>query len=512
MPFSAITSGWLLLAAVIICSTRHVEGQPEEPVRYRLVEGAPNGTRVGNLFSDSGIRRKYSKEVVHLLNFRLLSQPPIPLSIGVTDAVLKTSGSIDREAIASCRQRIACNVSIDVAVQPFAYFRIIKVVIEVLDVNDNPPKFGPSHHSLLTISESASIGSTFLLPSATDPDSPRNGVRRYELHPARTKKNANGDIDKFGLRVTPKLDGFLDVRLLLRQKLDRETVDEYQLTLVVYDGGEPSLSDSINVTIRVLDANDNEPMFGMSVYEVRVPENTAPGTRILTVSATDADITGNAQLTYGLSARGCTSCGNTFVVDNKTGHVYITDQLDREMHAEYQLIVTAEDAPLGAPEVHTVDVTVHVTVDDINDNAPRIVVNTLAATDTSLVHIKENSEIGIFVAHVTVSDPDAESNGIVNCTLSDADSGGRRDGLGVGLPSFDLVRQPLQPAHQRSEADYQLVTSGLTLDREVKDEYNVSVVCRDNGLPVGLSSTKYIRVIVDDENDNVPIFDMAVSK
>ena len=160
--------------------------------------------------------------------------------------------------------------------------------------------------------------------------------------------------------------------------------------------------------------------------------------------------------------------------------------------------------------VHTVDVTVHVTVDDVNDNAPRIVVNTLAAADTSLVHVRENAEIGIFVAHVTVSDPDAESNGIVNCTISDAESVSRQ-GRGARA-SFELVPQPLQPAHQRSEADYQLITSGLPLDRELIDEYNVSVVCRDNGLPVGQNSTKYIRVIVDDENDNAPVFTLTVSK
>lgn len=222
MLISALTSARLLVVAIIACTSRHVVCQPEEPVRYRLVEGAPNGTRVGNLFVDSGIRRKYPKEVVHQLNFRFVSQPPIPLSIGTADAVLKTSGVIDRESIASCRQQVKCDVSIDVAVQPFAYFRIIKVVIEVLDVNDNPPKFGPSQHSLLTISESASVGATFLLPSATDPDSPRHGIRRYELHSAYAKKNSNNDVDKFGLRVTPKLDGFFDVRLLLRQKLDRE--------------------------------------------------------------------------------------------------------------------------------------------------------------------------------------------------------------------------------------------------------------------------------------------------
>ena len=84
-----------------------------------------------------------------------------------------------------------------------------------MDVNDNSPRFDTvaSGHTLLSILESAAVGSTFLLPSATDPDSPSFGVHRYDIA---------SDSNKFGLSVTKKLDGFLDVRLRLREKLDRE--------------------------------------------------------------------------------------------------------------------------------------------------------------------------------------------------------------------------------------------------------------------------------------------------
>jgi len=84
----------------------------------------------------------------------------------------------------------------------------------------------------MSVSESASVGTSFLLPSATDLDSPRYGVQRYQLLNAQKQ---------FSLRVTNKLDGFLDVRLVLRRRLDRETTDLYRLILAAFDGGQPAL-------------------------------------------------------------------------------------------------------------------------------------------------------------------------------------------------------------------------------------------------------------------------------
>ena len=159
-----------------------------------------------------------------------------------------------------------------------------------MDVNDNSPRFGTeaSGHFVISILESAAIGSTFLLPSATDPDSPSFGVHRY---------NIESDSNNFGLSVTKKLDGFLDVRLRLRERLDRELRHEYKLRLIAFDGGHPARSDSINVTVRVLDANDNDPMFEMQTYEVTIVETDAAigssafGRRPITrVRATDPDL------------------------------------------------------------------------------------------------------------------------------------------------------------------------------------------------------------------------------
>jgi|SRR6218665_1142967 len=261
--------------------------QTENAVRYPVSEHLPTGSKIANLVVDSGLKRKYPKEIIQQLEFRFLAEPPIPISLGPFDGIIRTKGAIDRDTMPLCRQRESCEVNLDVTVQPVAYFRIIKVTLDIQDINDNPPRFGESHHAFIPILESASIGSTFLLPSATDPDSPLNGVQRYQLIP---------DSKKFNLKVTPKLDGFLDVRLQLKERLDRETEDEYLLRLIAFDGGQPPKTDAINVTVRVLDSNDNDPVFLQDSYEVFIVENMPLNSVILRVSAADADIGANGQV------------------------------------------------------------------------------------------------------------------------------------------------------------------------------------------------------------------------
>ena len=479
----------LRLLTLVVMATRDVIAQPQEALRYRVMENVRVGTKIGNVVIDSGLRRQHPHAVLRQLRFRFLTRSSLPVDIGYTDGVIITTSEVDREALTSCRQQVTCDVTVDVTVQPVMYFRIIKVILEVLDVNDNAPKFGESSHDVLSISESASVGATFLLPSATDADSPQFGVSRYELLTS---------YKQFGLRVTPKLDGFLDVRLVLRRRLDRETTQVFHLRLAAFDGGQPALHDVVNVTVNVLDSNDNDPMFERSRYKLRLPEDLPVHTRILTVRATDADQRANDRLLYGMTRQSRQELGDVFTVDNRTGNVYVIGQLDRETTSEYHVIVTAEDAPPGTPEAHTVDVTVHVIVEDVNDNAPHIVFNTLSAADASIAHVSENSVSGSFVAHVTASDADVGRNALVNCVLTDhADN-----------RLFKLVPRPFQ--HVQAEADYQLMTSHRSADRETRWRFNVTVSCSDSGSPSSLTSYKSLAVYITDDNDNVPTFTSQV--
>ena len=230
-----------------------VAADESSQLRYRIDEEVPRGTRVGNLVDDAGLRAEYPADVLQrVIRFRFLSDAASALfDIGATTGVITTSGDIDRDAAAVCRQRELCEIAADVVLQPVQYFRVIKVTVEIVDVNDNAPRFKESQ-IFVPIVEAALVGSVYVIPTATDADGPAYGVQKYEL---------DASSDKFGLQSSTKLDGALEVRLVLREKLDREAEAQYRMRLTAFDGGPATRTGTATIVVNVLDSNDNKPKF-----------------------------------------------------------------------------------------------------------------------------------------------------------------------------------------------------------------------------------------------------------
>jgi hypothetical protein len=135
----------LLLSAVIVvmttaqtdlplrsprAATDHTSRRPafDLPLRYRIVEELPVGTAIADLVVDAGLKRKYGPDVLGELEYRLLQDPaPVPLAIGLRTGLLTTVGRIDRDELASCRDKTTCELTVDVRVTPAKYFQVIKV-------------------------------------------------------------------------------------------------------------------------------------------------------------------------------------------------------------------------------------------------------------------------------------------------------------------------------------------------------------------------------------------------
>lgn len=88
--------------------------------------------------------------------------------------------------------------------------------------------------------------------------------------------------------------------IYLRAPLDRETRDRYQLTILATDNGTPAAHAKTRVIVRVLDANDNDPKFQKSKYELRIEENLRRGSVVGVVTASDLDLGENAAIRYSL--------------------------------------------------------------------------------------------------------------------------------------------------------------------------------------------------------------------
>lgn len=100
--------------------------------------------------------------------------------------------------------------------------------------------------------------------------------------------------------------------------LDRELVAFYNLTVTATDRGSPPLSSQTTILVTVLDDNDNTPVFSQPVYTVSLPENSPPGTALLTVTASDSDIGLNALVIYSLAPP---SLGH-FGINETTGTIF----------------------------------------------------------------------------------------------------------------------------------------------------------------------------------------------
>ncbi|NWV60324.1 PCDGA protein, partial [Malurus elegans] len=231
-----------------------------------------------------------------------------------------------------------------------------KVVITVTDVNDNAPELTVSS-AVSEISEDAPAGTVVALLHVQDRDSGTNGEVRCSL-----------DRD-LPFRLEKSYEDYYSV--VTERELDREQVSEYNVTVRAADGGAPPLQSSAVLALRVLDVNDNAPVFTQERYSARLAENNAAGALVLTVRASDADWGQNARVRYRLSegrVRGA-PLSSYVSVQAETGALYALRSFDYEQVRELELWVRAEDG--GAPALSS-NVSVRLLIVDENDNAPQV--------------------------------------------------------------------------------------------------------------------------------------------
>ncbi len=430
---------------------------------------------MANILLDAELEMKYDPEDLAKLEFILNERRGTKrgfrdfFHIETKSGILRTAKVIDRDAI--CPHEPTCPIPLNIMVQPGQYFQIIKITINVIDKNDNRPIFPQSDMSL-SISETTAPGSKFALPRAEDDDSGTYSVQRYHL--------VSGS-DAFGLQVTNSSFGGMDIHLVVKEKLDREAADSYQMEVVAMDGGVPPKSGVMRLSVSVIDANDNNPMFDNYTYEVNVPENFPPGKTILKLHASDPDSGANGQIFYRLAENTLNMYGDMFGVDAHTGELYLKSALDFEKTQTYSLTVTARDqGPNSLPAYAKVILR----VEDVNDHTPTITVNALTAS--GLVEVSEDAPIGTFVAHVSVVDNDAGPSGDIQCQMKSG--------------QFEL--------QQLYQTEFKIVTAAL-FDRERQDVYRLNLECKDNGQPPQ-NTVERIVVSVQDANDNAPTFSQQV--
>ncbi|NXG35885.1 PCD17 protein, partial [Dromaius novaehollandiae] len=400
--------------------------------------------------------------------FRVLeNSAPHLLDVDGESGLLYTKQRIDREAL--CRRSAKCQLSLEV----FANDQeICMIKVEIQDLNDNAPTF-PSDQVDMDISENAAPGTRFPLTSAHDPDAGDNGLRTYLL--------TRDDYGLFSLDVKSRGDGTKFPELVIQKPLDREEQSHHTLVLTALDGGDPPRSGTVQINVRLIDSNDNSPIFEAASYVVELPENAPLGTAVIDLNATDADEGTNGEVLYSFSGYAPERVRDLFSIDPQSGLIRVKGNLDYEENGLIEIDVQARDLGPNPIPAHC---KVTVRLIDRNDNAP-----TIGFVSVRQGALSEAAPPGTVIALVRVTDRDSGKNGQLQCRVL----GG---GGGPGAVPFAL---------EENYDNFYTVVTDRPLDREAQDEYNVTIVARDGGSPP-LNSTKSFSVRILDENDNPPRF------
>lgn len=426
-------------------------------LRYSVPEEQSPGALVGNVARALGLELRRLGPGCLRIN-HLGAPSPRYLELDLTNGALFVNERIDREAL--CEQRPRCLLSLEVlAHNPVA---VSSIQVEILDINDNSPRF-PRPDYQLQVSESVAPGARFHIESAQDPDVGANSVQTYELSPS----------EHFELDLKPLQENSKVLELVLRKGLDREQAALHHLVLTAVDGGIPARSGTAQISVRVLDTNDNSPAFDQSTYRVQLREDAPPGTLVVKLNASDPDEGSNGELRYSLSSYTSDRERQLFSIDAVTGEVRVSGTLDYEESSSYQIYVQATDrgpVPMAGHCKVLVDIL------DVNDNAPEVVLTDLYSP------VPEDVALNTVVALLSVNDQDSGSNRKVSLGL-EATLPFRLNGFGNS---------------------YTLVVSG-PLDRERVAAYNITVTATDGGTPP-LTSQKTLQIEISDINDNPPSF------
>jgi len=200
-------------------------------------EERPIGTPVGSVGGSPDVADLGADSALRF-NFRFSSGPYVLFAIDPLTGDVRTARRIDREQVCPTAGAI-CSVELDVTVLPLKFYRILKVVVNVVDINDNSPSF-PQVRISLEVKENSGVGSRVRVPPAVDADSGPLGVQRYEL------VDPSG---VFRLEAGETSGAAGDVMLSLRRRLDRERRRSYSLTVTAYDGGTPPKSGTIEIQV-----------------------------------------------------------------------------------------------------------------------------------------------------------------------------------------------------------------------------------------------------------------------
>ncbi|XP_065146669.1 protocadherin gamma-A12-like isoform X37 [Paramisgurnus dabryanus] len=340
-----------------------------------------------------------------------------------------------------------------------------KVIIDISDVNDNPPRI--ILKSLNNpIPENSAPGTEVGIINVQDKDSGENRRIRCSVH------------QNVPFKLNPSVKNYFS--LVTTNTLDREKQSDYNITVTATDGGSPPLSTSMTIHLSISDVNDNPPVFEQQSYSTYVTENNKPGTSVCSVSANDPDWRQNGTVLYSLisSEVNGVPVSSFLSINGDTGVIHAVKSFDYEQFRNFTVQVVARDN--GSPPLSS-NVTVKVFITDENDNSPQILYPVPDGKSLMTEMIPKATLSGSLVSKVIAVDADSGQNAWLSYQIVKSTDPGL---FSIGLHSGEIRTQ-----QDISESD------------NMKQNLIISV--KDNGQP-SLSTTCAVNLLISDNPSEVP--------
>ncbi|XP_070958970.1 protocadherin gamma-A10-like [Oncorhynchus clarkii lewisi] len=334
-----------------------------------------------------------------------------------------------------------------------------KVLIEIVDVNDNSPVINVMSFSS-PVSEDSPLGTTIAIINVKDADSESNGHVMCSID------------NNLPFKIKSSLTNYYTV--ITDSAFDRETMPEYNITIKATDSGSPPLSSSRTIHLKISDVNDNSPLFAKGTYSAYVTENNSPGMSIFTISALDSDWNQNARISYLLEDTKIsgTPVSSYISINSETGVLHAVRSFDYEQIKQLKLVVKAQDG--GSPPLSS-NVSVNIIIQDQNDNAPQVLYPVQASSSLVAEMVPRSADVGYLVTKVVAVDVDSGQNA--------------------------WLSYKLQKATDRALFEVGLQNGEIRTIRQVNDKdavkQRLTVVVEDNGQP-SRSATVNVNVAVAD--------------
>ncbi|KAM7162638.1 LOW QUALITY PROTEIN: protocadherin gamma-A12-like [Macrochelys suwanniensis] len=366
---------------------------------------------------------------------------------------ISTVGNLDYEEAASYEMEVQAKDVGDLSARS-------KVLVTVIDVNDNAPKITIA--SLFSsVSEDSPPGTLIALLNIRDKDSGENGEVTCSIP---------GNLP---FRLQKSFDNYYS--LVTDRPLDRERGSDYNVTITATDRGTPNLASKTTILVQLSDINDNAPIFNQTSYTLYITENNPRGASVCSLKANDPDSGENSRVTYSITGTQIQEAplSSSISINSETGALYALRSFDYEQFREIRFQVQAQDG--GSPPLSS-NVSVTLFILDQNDNSPQILHPSFPTDGSTGVELApRSSEPGYLVTKVVAVDADSGQNAWLSYQLLKATEPGL---FSVGLHSGEIR------------------TARYFVDKDALKQ-SLVVLVKDNGQPP-LSATATVTVVVAD--------------